>query len=97
MKDLSHPAWIKAKGMDLVRGPVNPSTNEPCGLLIEGFDSPPMVMTPYNPPYYAGQIEAAGFAKAKDLYAFQDDCHPSAFGHKLAGDTTAALVAGLLP
>jgi len=63
--------WIKAKGMDKVRGPVNPSTNETCGLLIEGFDSPPMVMTPYNPPYYAGLIEAAGFFKAKDLYAFQ--------------------------
>ena len=63
--------WIKAKGMDRVRGPVNPSTNETCGLLIEGFDSPPMIMTPYNPPYYADLIEAAGFSKAKDLYAFQ--------------------------
>jgi ribosomal protein S18 acetylase RimI-like enzyme len=63
--------WVRLKGMDLVRGPVNPSTNETCGLLIEGFDSPPMVMTPYNPPYYANLIEAAGFAKAKDLYAFQ--------------------------
>ena len=63
--------WIKAKGMDKVRGPVNPSTNETCGLLIEGFDSAPMVMTPYNPPYYMTLIEAAGFSKAKDLYAFQ--------------------------
>jgi len=63
--------WIKIKGMDKVRGPVNPSTNETCGLLVEGFDSPPMVMTPYNPPYYMGLIEASGFAKAKDLYAFQ--------------------------
>ena len=63
--------WLKAKGMDKARGPVNPSTNETCGLLIEGFDSPPMVMTPYNPPYYAGLIEAAGFSKARDLYAFQ--------------------------
>jgi len=63
--------WIKTKGMDKVRGPVNPSTNESCGLLVEGFDSPPMVMMPYNPPYYADLIAAAGFAKAKDLYAFQ--------------------------
>lgn len=63
--------WLKARGMDKARGPVNPSTNETCGLLIEGFDSPPMVMTPYNPPYYASLVEAAGFAKAKDLYAFQ--------------------------
>jgi len=63
--------WLKTKGMDKVRGPVSPSTNEACGLLIDGFESPPMVMTPYNPPYYAALIEAAGFSKAKDLYAFQ--------------------------
>ena len=63
--------WLKTKGMDKIRGPVNPSTNETCGLLIEGYDSPPMVMTPYNPPYYAGMIEACGFSKSKDLYAFQ--------------------------
>lgn len=63
--------WLKARGMDKVRGPVNPSLNETCGLLIEGFDSPPMIMTPYNPFYYAALIEGAGFAKVKDLFAFQ--------------------------
>lgn len=63
--------WLRTMGTDRVRGPVNPSTNESCGLLVEGFDSPPMVMTPYNPPYYADLITAAGFAKVKDLYAFQ--------------------------
>jgi GNAT superfamily N-acetyltransferase len=63
--------YLRAKGMDKLRGPVNPSTNETCGLLIEGFDSTPMVMMTYNPPYYAGLIEAAGFAKAKDLFAYQ--------------------------
>ncbi len=62
--------YLRAKGMDMIRGPVNPSTNETCGLLIEGFDSPPMIMMTYNPPYYAALIEAAGFAKAKDLLAF---------------------------
>ena len=61
--------WLKEKGMDIVRGPVNPSTNETCGLLLEGFDSPPMVMMPYNPPYYLKLVEETGFAKAKDLYA----------------------------
>jgi len=50
---------------------MNPSTNETCGLLVEGFDGPPMVMMPYNPPYYAGFIESAGFAKARDLLAFR--------------------------
>ena len=54
-----------------MRGPVNPSTNETCGLLIEGFDSPPVVMMPYNPPYYAGLLEDFGLSKAKDLYAFK--------------------------
>jgi len=61
---------LRMKGMDIVRGPVNPSTNETCGLLVEGFDSPPMIMMTYNPPYYSGLIEAAGFARAKDLLAF---------------------------
>lgn len=64
--------YLRAKGMDKVRGPVNPSTNETCGLLIEG-EGMPMVMMTYNPPYYAGQIEAAGFAKEKDLFAFRVD------------------------
>ena len=63
--------WLKEKGMDLARGPVNPSTNETCGMLVEGFDSPPMIMMPYNPPYYAKLSEAAGFMKAKDLYAWR--------------------------
>lgn len=63
--------FLRAKGMDKIRGPVNPSTNETCGLLIDGFNATPMVMMPYNPPYYAGLIEAAGFAKAKDLFAFR--------------------------
>ncbi|HCE96868.1 MAG TPA: hypothetical protein DER10_00050 [Elusimicrobia bacterium] len=63
--------WLKEKGMDIARGPVNPSTNETCGMLLEGFDSPPMVRMPYNPPYYLKLTEEAGFAKAKDLYAFK--------------------------
>ncbi|PIU19221.1 MAG: N-acetyltransferase [Elusimicrobia bacterium CG08_land_8_20_14_0_20_59_10] len=63
--------YLHDKGMDKIRGPVNPSTNETCGLLVEGFDSAPMVMMPYNPPYYAGLIEAAGYTKAKDLLAYR--------------------------
>ncbi|MEI7527988.1 MAG: hypothetical protein WCK76_03505 [Elusimicrobiota bacterium] len=63
--------YLRAKGMDKTRGPVNPSTNETCGLLIDGFDGPPMIMMTYNPPYYAGLIEAAGYAKAKDLFAYK--------------------------
>lgn len=66
-------AWLKARGLDSARGPVNPSTNETCGLLVDGFDGPPMVMMPYNEPYYEGLLLKAGFAKAKDLLAWRLD------------------------
>ncbi len=62
--------WIRAKGMDVIRGPANFSTNEECGLLVDGFDSSPVVMMTYNPPYYVNLIEKAGFIKAQDLYAY---------------------------
>ena len=64
-------SWLKSEGMNVMRGPVNPSTNETCGLLIEGFDSSPVIMMPYNPHYYAGLLEDFGLSKAKDLYAFK--------------------------
>ena len=63
--------WLRAKGAQVVRGPVNPSTNYECGLLVDGFDSSPMVMMSYNPRYYGALIEGAGFRKAKDLYAYR--------------------------
>ncbi len=63
-------AWLLERGKNVVRGPVNPSMNDECALLIEGYDLPPVVLMPYNPPYYATLIEKIGFAKAKDLLAF---------------------------
>jgi hypothetical protein len=62
--------WGKERGMEVIRGPFNPSTNDECGLLVEGFDSPPMLMMPYNPPYYAELIGACGLEKCKDLYSY---------------------------
>ena len=56
--------------MNLLRGPLNPSMNEECGLLIEGFDSSPVFMTPHNPRYYADLFEADGLRKARDLWAY---------------------------
>src|SRR3989304_211121 len=53
-----------------MRGPVNPSTNDECGLLIDGFEQSPAVMMPYNPPYYSRLFEAYGLQKAMDLYAY---------------------------
>lgn len=62
--------WFADRDIQDIRGPVNPSLNYECGLLIDGFDSPPMFMMTYNPPYYAGLIEHCGFRKVQDLYAF---------------------------
>jgi len=62
--------WCKNKGFDTIIGPVNPSTNDECGLLIDGFDSPPVFLMTYNPKHYAKKIEDFGFEKAKDLYAY---------------------------
>ena len=63
-------ADLKAEGMKIMRGPMNFSTNEECGFLIEGYDEHPMLMTPYNPPYYNDLMEQCGLTKAKDLYAY---------------------------
>ena len=63
--------WLKAKGVTSIIGPVNFSTNETCGLLVEGFDSPPYAMMTYNAPYYLSLIENAGFKKQTDLLAYE--------------------------
>jgi hypothetical protein len=55
--------WLHARGMTAIRGPVNPSLNYECGLLIEGFDTPPFFMMTHNRPYYARLVEANGFGK----------------------------------
>jgi hypothetical protein len=56
--------------MQAIRGPETPSQNEEVGLLVDGFDLPPVVMMAYNPPYYQPLIEHAGFQKVQDLYAW---------------------------
>jgi GNAT superfamily N-acetyltransferase len=62
--------WVRERGAEFMRGPVNPSTNYECGLLVDCFDRDPMVMMTYNPPYYIALMEKAGLKKAKDLYAY---------------------------
>ena len=62
--------WLRERGMEAIRGPESFSQNEECGLLIDGFDSPPMILTTYNPPYYESFIEQAGFEKVQDLFAW---------------------------
>jgi hypothetical protein len=63
-------AWCKDKKLDKIVGPVNPSTNDECGLLIDGFDSSPVILMTYNPKHYSDKIENFGFEKEKDLYAY---------------------------
>ncbi len=60
----------RRQGMEILRGPMDFSTNEQCGIMIEGFESPPMIMTPYNPAYYSELMESFGMAKGKDLFGF---------------------------
>jgi len=62
--------WGLERGMDTLRGPMNLSMNDECAFLLEGFDSPPVIMMTYNPPFYLELMEKCGLVKAKDLYAF---------------------------
>ena len=63
-------AWLRERGMTVMRGPASPSLNDPCGLLVKGFTYPPFVLMPHNPAYYVDLVEGAGFAKAMDLLAY---------------------------
>jgi len=63
--------WLRARGLTAMRGPASFSTNDECGLLIAGFDTPPTLLNPHNPPYYVALLERAGFAKAKDMFQYQ--------------------------
>ena len=63
--------WLKERGMKRMRGPVSLSLNDESGCLVEGFDTPPMLMMPHHLPYQGGLIEQAGFTKCKDLFAWR--------------------------
>jgi GNAT superfamily N-acetyltransferase len=62
--------WLQSRGMETARGPVGFSNMEGFGLLVEGFDDPPVVMMPYNPEYYINFLERFGFEKQKDLLSY---------------------------
>lgn len=63
-------AWLASRGLQTMRGPASFSLNEEAGLLIEGFDGPPVVMMTYNPSWYEELLEDYGFRKSKDLLAY---------------------------
>ena len=68
--DAAH-GWLAAQGMRFMRGPLNPSANYTCGLLVHGFDLAPTIMMPWNPPYYAELLETWHLRKEQDLFAYQ--------------------------
>jgi hypothetical protein len=63
--------WLRAKGMKRVRGPLSLNINEELGCLVEGFDTPPYFLMPHHRPYQGGLIEAAGYTKEKDFFAWK--------------------------
>lgn len=74
--------WLRQQGMTEVRGPIDLSTHNDCLFLVDGFDTQPMVMMPYNPAYYPEFMEKMGWHKAKDAYAYDfplDEGLPSKF------------------
>lgn len=62
--------WLRARGKDRMLGPMNPSTNDEAGLLIDGFETPPYMLMTHNHAYYEKLVEGSGNIKAKDLYAW---------------------------
>jgi hypothetical protein len=62
--------FLRHRDLGIMRGPVNPSTNDECGVLVEGFDSDPMIMMTHSPPYYDPLLRRCGLRKAKDLLAY---------------------------
>ena len=64
--------WLKARGVDAIRGPASFTTNEECGLLVDNF-GPPVIMMPYNPPWYGPLLENAGFEKVMDVHCIYQD------------------------
>jgi GNAT superfamily N-acetyltransferase len=62
--------WLRSKGREEMMGPIDYSTNYVCGLLVEGFEFPPTLLTAHNPPYYESLMEGAGFRKVTDFYAW---------------------------
>lgn len=65
--------WLRGQGMTRARGPLDLSLNQESGLLVEGFDTAPMLMMPHNPPDLGPALEEAGYGKVMDLLAYRAD------------------------
>jgi hypothetical protein len=67
--------WLRDQGMSRIRGPFNFSINQECGLLVDGYDTPPMIMMGHSRPYYAARLTAEGYQGVKDLLAYRLSTH----------------------
>jgi GNAT superfamily N-acetyltransferase len=79
--------WLRVRGLTLMRGPTNPSVNEEIGLLLDDYGGQPVIMMPYNPPYYVDLLEKSGLERVRTLYAFLADrrTRPTERQTRLAG------------
>lgn len=66
-------SWLKERGATAAMGPASLSINEEIGLLVEGFETPPMLLMGHDAPWTGGHVEANGYAKATDLIAYRYD------------------------
>jgi GNAT superfamily N-acetyltransferase len=69
-------AWLRARGLDTMRGPATISFNDEVGLLVDGEPGQPQPLMTYNPRYYVAQVEGYGFRKAMDLWAWWNPIVP---------------------
>ena len=67
--------WLRENGMQQIVGPFNLGINQEVGILVEGFNTPPRVMTSHSPRYYGAAIEACGYQPAQDMLAYELDIH----------------------
>ena len=86
-------AWLAPFGATRLLGPFNPDINGSMGILLDAFDSPPMILMPYNLPYYATRLEAAGMLKEKDVLAWEMSV-PEAVPERLARHVDKVLARG---
>jgi GNAT superfamily N-acetyltransferase len=75
--------WLRARGRDRMVGPMDFTTNDECGVLVEGHDRTPIILTPWQHRYYPALLEGAGLTKAMDAYMWElyitarDKVHPA--------------------
>ncbi len=87
--------WVRGRGLVRLRGPMSFTINDECGLLIDGFERPPVLLMSYNPRWYPALLEGCGFAKSQDLFAYRMDV-PERVPERLAEAAAAVAARGIV-